>query len=97
MLDEVFDEAVDPGRVELARLRRQRAFDHRSRAAADQITRGIVGDRRKTFAGEYDVWRGDEIGRAVDPRAGEADNMSPTNPHPTSLPWDARHGEAPFA
>ena len=96
VVDEAFDEPIDCGRVELAPLRCQGAFDHRSCAAADQLARRIIGDRRQTFASEDDVERVGEIGRAVDQRAVEIENDGWSNHHPRSLPGDARHGKARF-
>ena len=74
MRDELFDEPVHLVHAELAPFSYERAFDQRARAAADQVARGLVSDRRQTLAGEDSVERDDEIGRAVDQRAVEIED-----------------------
>ena len=53
------------------------ARDHRAGAAADQIARGVVVDRRQSLAREHHVEGVDEIGRGIDQGAVEVENDGP--------------------
>ena len=80
--DEVADQPVDRGRVELAALRRptraRSSLAHRRRPCCARHHRATGG---RPMPREDDVERGDEIGSAVDQRPIEIENDGGSNDH----------------
>src|SRR5262249_4396784 len=94
ILDKFLHEPIDFGCRESTPFGSERAFDHRSRAAAHQVPRGIVRHRRQAFLGEHGIERGDKIGRTVNQRSVEIEDNCRSPHHPRWLAAESRNSKA---
>ena len=85
MRDEVGEYFIELFRRHRAAFRRDAALDHGHGAAADQVARGRIRDRRNPFALEHDIEGGDQIGRGIDQGAVEIENDE------RGGAWNGRH------
>src|SRR5215510_10350514 len=96
MLDELCEQAVEFGRRTRTPLRLQSALDHATRAATDQVARGIEWDGRQALLREHPVQGVDEVRRSVDQSPVEIEDDRHGR-HAAWLPGGRNEGKALFS